>query len=492
MMKIITLVLFIIIHASALSLYGEKPNVLFIICDDLNSHVSTSGYEHIRTPNLDKLATKSRVFNRAYCQYPVCGPSRASLLHSLYPQSTGVLNNNSDIRITRPQSISLPGLLKNQGYWTGSVGKIFHNEKNDPGKNDPGKNAWDQSFRFKNELMPIEIKARKDFEEKHGSILSGKARRLWKEHYPTIAPQTRNQHVGYGPSGLSDEQHKDGKNALQIKRWLKEKPFGKKPFFMALGIQKPHVPFLAPDKYFDLYPKEKLKFDLTPQGFWNQAPRSASNPRYKVFGFELGVENDSLRRDYMQAYHACVTFIDAQIGVALTALREEGLDNNTIVIFTSDHGYQLGEHFMWGKVTLFEECAKVPFMIHAPGITNVNPGNADALVELIDIYPTLIELCQLKSIENLHGQSLMPQLVDPAIPARKYSYTVVSRSRSLGKSIRTDHWRYARWPDGEELYHLKEDPKEYQNLIRSPEYTKIRNYMRSLLTEADMKAQSLR
>lgn len=465
---------------------ASRPNVLFIICDDLNSHVSTSGYGRTRTPSFDRLAASGVTFNRAYCQYPVCGPSRASLLHGLYPQSTGVLDNKSDIAQTRPGTPSLPQVFRNAGYWTGAVGKVFHNTRVDPGPR-----VWNAAHRFDNDEMPLVTRERLKFEALHGSIQSGNARRLWKEYYPKIATQTRNQHVGYGASGLTDSQHKDGKNAAMVVQWLKENPNHNKPFFIALGIQKPHVPFLAPDKYFDLYPQEELKFDLTPPGFWDQAPKSAMNSRYKVFGFELGVEKVSLRRDYMQAYHACISFIDAQIGRVLDALEESGHSDNTIVVLTSDHGYQLGEHFMWGKVTLFEECARVPLIIRAPGMKN-RGVRSEAISELVDLFPTLTDLCGIQPPGDLDGVSLRPHMENPGLPGKACAFTVVSRGPNLGKAIRTTSWRYALWPDGEELYHLESDPGELNNLANDTGSQDMLITMRRHLKNAERLASDSR
>lgn len=462
----------------------SRPSVLFIICDDLNTHVSTSGYPHIQTPAFDRMAASGMTFNRAYCQYPVCGPSRASLLHGLYPQSTGVLDNRSDIRNTRPGTVSLPELFREAGYWTGSVGKMFHNVKADPGSA-----VWDEVHRFDNDEMPLVTPIREKFETEHGSVESGASRRLWREFYPTIAPQTRNQHVGYGPSGLTDDQHKDGKNARQVVEWLEQGAHGDKPFFIALGIQKPHVPFLAPDVYFDLYPQKELKFPLTPSNFWERAPRMAMDRRFKTFGFELGVENDSLRREYMQAYHACISFIDAQIGRVLDALEKSGRADDTIVVLTSDHGYQLGEHFMWGKVTLFEVCARVPLVIRVPGTKNKG-RESNALAELVDLYPTLADLCDIGLREKLQGRSLKSNLDDPTVEGREYAYTVVSRGKKLGKAIRSQRWRYAVWPDGEELYDLVNDPLEHRNLATSKDYVELLERMRQRLAEVDAQAMA--
>lgn len=460
----------------------SKPNVLFIVCDDLNTHVSTSGYAHIQTPAFDRLAAAGMNFGRAYCQYPVCGPSRASFLNGLYPESSGVLNNTIDIRQARPGTVSMPQAFKDQGYWTASTGKVFHNEKADQGEV-----TWDEVMRFRNDETPYELAARKEFEGRHGSIEERKNRKLWKEFLPTFAKQTRNQHVGYGPSGLTDAQHADGKNAAQAVSWIENKSYGDKPFFMAVGIHKPHVPYLAPQKYFDLYPQAKLSISAPPADLWEGLPPSSLNARYKTFGFKPAEEDDALRREYVQAYHACITFIDAQIGSVLDSLKKNGLWENTIVVLTSDHGYHLGEHFLWGKVTLFEVCNRVPFVVRVPGMTQ-SGSKSEGLVELVDLYPTLSELCSLEAPEHLQGKSLVPMLKDPAASGKNAVYTVVSRGPKLGKAIRTERWRYALWADGEELYDLKNDVEELRNLAGEKEHEPRLKRLRALLEKKQKEA----
>lgn len=469
--------------------FAKKPNVLFIICDDLNTHVSTSGYPHIHTPAFDELAAAGMTFRRAYCQYPVCGPSRASFLHGLYPQSTGILDNKSDIRHVRQGTVSMPQRFKESGYWTGAVGKVFHNEKIDPGNV-----AWDQMRRFENDEMPMVTPIRERFEAEHGSVAAGKARRKWRAFYPTIASQTRGQQPGYGPTGLQDEQHRDGKNALQISKWLAENTNGEKPFFMACGIHKPHGPFLAPDKYFAMYPKADLKFTPASLEFWKTVPKIAQTKRYKGFGFEFGVKNEELRREYMQAYHACISFIDAQIGNVLDALRKSGHWDDTIVVLTSDHGYLLGEKFMWGKVMLFETCDRVPLVIRVPNsvgnIATTPRSSSEGLVELVDLFPTLAELCDVPPPTELQGQSLTQMLRDPKSQGKEIAYTVVARGEKLGKAIRTQRFRYTLWHTGEELYDLKVDPHEQTNLANSPNHTDSLKKMRIQLTSAEAKASA--
>ncbi len=473
----------LLVASLAGSLFGQaRPNVVFIVCDDLNTHVSTSDYPYINTPAFDSLAETGMTFKRAYCQYPVCGPSRASFLSGLYPQSTGITNNSTDIRNERPGTVSMPQAFREQGYWTAVTGKIFHNSKTDPGEA-----VWDEQTFFWNDEMPLEKQAREEFEAIHGSIDDRKNRQLWKNFLLKYAPQTMNQTPGWGPSGLTDAEHRDGKNAAQVREWIEAGSFGDDPFFMAVGIHKPHIPFLAPDKYFEMYPKKDLKYGYTPSNFWDTAPRSAISKRYEGFGFELGVENEDLRREYMQAYHACVSFIDAQIGSIFESLKENNLWEDTIVVLTSDHGYHLGEHFLWGKVTLFEMSARVPLLIRVPGKTKANT-TSDGLVELIDLFPTLAELCGITTPSDLQGQSLVPLLENPSRPGKEAVYTVVSRGKQLGKAIRTKRWRYARWPDGEELYDLVNDIEEHKNLAKNPTYGSELKLMRDYLDQCEAKA----
>ena len=465
---------------------AERPNILFIVCDDLNTHVQPSGYLPVQTPTLAALAAESMTFERAYCQYPVCGPSRASFLSGLYPESTGITDNTTDLRERRPGTVTLPQFFRQQGYWTASTGKVFHSSREEPGSD-----VWDEFVRFENEELPALQRVREKFEAESGSIELASNRRRWRE-YPKPEFDALNAQTppGHGRSGLTDEQHQDGKNVRQVASWLKRQAAGQKPFFIACGIQKPHVPFLAPARYFDLYPIEQIPFTADPPALWDSLPRSAISRRFEAFGFELGQENPALRREYMQAYHACVSFVDAQLALMLQALRDSGHWDDTVIIFTSDHGYHLGDHFLWGKVTLFDIGTRVPFLVRAPGITT--PGSrSEAMVELVDMFPTLADLAGLTGPADLQGVSLRPLLEDPAVAGQKeYAYTVVRRGQKLGRAIRSQHWRYASWPDGEELYDLRHDPTEKQNLAAMPQMASRLQELRTIVLHRQQLAES--
>lgn len=378
----------------------------------------------------------------------------------------------------------MPQFFKGNGYWTGSVGKVFHSPRHEHGEL-----AWNEFLRFENDELEVVRKARERFETENGSIEKGPNRKAWKLIKKAVSGKFDAQTPpGYGRSGLSDEQHKDGKNARQVAEWIQKETHGEKPFFIACGIQKPHVPFLAPDKYFDQYPPDKIVFKPDRPNLWDSLPKTAISKRYEAFGFELGKENDLLRREYMQAYHACISFIDAQIALVLDAVKEKGLWDDTVIIFTSDHGYHLGDHFLWGKVTLFDIGAKVPFIVHAPGLTQAGT-TSEAMVELVDIYPTFSQLAGLQAPDHLQGSSLVPLLNHPDRPGKKkYAYSVVSRGPKLGYALRNQRWRYGQWPDGEELYNLTRDPEEKNNLARREDQKQRLEEFRKLLTDRQTEA----
>jgi arylsulfatase A-like enzyme len=470
---------------------ARRPNVLFVISDDQSARISPAGYEGVKTPAQDRLASEGTTFRRAYCQYPVCGPTRASFLTGLYPESTGVFDNRVFLEETRPGTPTLPRVFREAGYWTASVGKVFHKYADNPGGD-----TWDIAEAFENDETEIERVAREKFEREHGPVDSPRNRQRWREHLLTVAPQTRNQGVkglgpGYGPTGLRDEQHKDGKNARRVASWLTTRAYGGKPFLIAVGLHKPHIPFLAPNAYFDLYPKASLRLVNPPKNDWRDIPSIAATKQYLDYGFpELGEEDDAQRREFTQAYYACISFIDAQLGVVLDALRVSGEWDNTIIVFVGDHGYNLGEHFMWGKVLLFEESARVPMIVRVPGLAR--GAQARGLVEMLDLFPTLAELCSVKPPTHLQGRSFAPMLRDPSAPGKEWAYTVVRRGETLGTAIRFDRWRYTEWgkPELNELYDLEGDPREWTNLAKDAAHADTVRRASQLLARASKQAQS--
>lgn len=500
MSRLILLVLLLLpLFATAQVPAAERLNVLVIICDDLNTRLGPYGFPGIKTPVLDGFAKEAMTFSRAHCQYPVCGPSRASLLSGLYPESSGVIDNRADIGTERPGTPNLPTTFRQAGYWTAAVGKVFHHAGVNPGAG-PEQLAWDVVEKFANDEMAIEHRARLAFEQEHGPVTLPKNRKRWNEHLLTVAPQTRNQGVpgvgpGYGATGLSDEQHADGKNVRLVAKWITDKAHGDKPFFIACGIQKPHIPLLAPDADHALYPTSALTVPSDPYSRLAALPKLAANNGWRQWGFASDVLDRDLALDYIRSYHACITFVDRQIDLVFQALKQSGQWDNTIVVFTSDHGFHLGEHYEWGKVTLFDVGTRVPLMIRVPGMTKAG-SRSSGLTELLDLFPTLTELCQVTAPTHLQGRSLVPRLRDPHAPGKDATYSVVTRGKQplFGRSLQFDHYRYAEWgsPDQAELYDHRSDPDEHRNLAQDPAQEAVLAKARMLMQERRAFAASAR
>jgi len=441
----------------------KRPNVLFLIADDLNNSLGCYGDPRAKTPNLDKLAARGVRFDRAYCTFPLCAPSRNSFLTGLYPNSSGILVNGQVFRQTVPEQISLPQAFRQQGYWAGRVGKLYHYgvpaSIGTDGHDDPA------SWEF--QLNPAGV----DRTEEEPKIFS-------------LTPGSFGGTLSWYASPKGDEQHTDGKIAADAE-WALERCARQKerPFFLAVGFFRPHTPYVAPQTpYFGLYPEAEMPVVAGVQADQADIP-AAALASYKKEQDKL---TDELRRQAVQAYYASVSFMDAQVGRVLTALDRLGLADNTIIVFTSDHGYLLGEHGLWQKQSLFEESARVPLVIVAPqaGAQDaVAPqGAAQALVakspvSLIDLYPTLAELAGVKAPANLQGQSLAPMLKDPSVLGRGWAVTQVVRGdggkRFFGYSLRTPRWRYTQWDEGRrghELYDHDADPKELTNLADRSEH----------------------
>ncbi|UCD53258.1 MAG: sulfatase [Phycisphaerales bacterium] len=424
---------------------------MFIISDDLNNSIGCYGHPKVETPNLDRLASRGVRFERAYCQFPLCGPSRNSMLCGLHPNSTGILRNSQIFRQTIPSHNSLPQAFRLEGYFAGRIGKLYH--YNVP--KSVGTNGHDDPGSWELELNP-----------------AGCDRLEEEPHIFSLRPGQFGGTLSWYASPKSDQYHTDGLLAADAE-WALERCARQKdrPFFLAVGFYRPHTPYVSPKPYFERYPEREMPVVRGVKEDQADLPAPALGSYKK----EQDKLTDDLRRQCVQAYYASITFMDAQLGRVLDALDRLGLADNTIIVFTSDHGYHLGEHGLWQKMSIFEESARVPLIVAAPG-TGAEGGVAYDPVGLIDLYPTLTELCGVKAPKNLQGQSLVPMLKDPNATGRGWAITQVTRNRSkkqggpfFGYSLRTPRWRYTEWENGEqgrELYDHDADPRELTNLAR--------------------------
>jgi len=441
---------------------AAKPNVLFIISDDLTATaLSCYGNTICRTPNIDRLAAQGTRFTRALCQGTYCGPSRASFMSGYYPHATGVLGYTSP-RPAIGGRATWAQHFKNAGYYTARVSKIYHmgvpggiEEGGDPEKTNHGDGAddpasWTEKF---NSPGP-EWKARGAGETLEGNP-DGKR--------PVVGGNT---FVVVEAEG-DDLVHSDGKTAAKAVGLIQR--HAGKPFFLAVGFVRPHVPFVAPAKYFEPFkPFDKLPLPPKLHGDWDDIPKAGIN--YKT---SVNMKMDERRqRKAVGGYYACVTYMDAQVGRVLAALEQSGQADNTIVIFTSDHGYHLGEHDFWAKVSLRDESAMVPLIIKVPG---KQPAVCHSLVELLDLYPTVASLCGLEVPARLQGKNISRMLDDPKHSVREAAFSVAPSSK--GFLLREDKWAYLQYAEdaslGIELFDMVKDPRQYTNLAGKPEFAGV-------------------
>ncbi len=475
-------VTFRVAFAVVLSAFGythaadtQRPNILFIISDDLSAEaLACYGNKQCRTPNIDALAARGTRFTRAYCQYPVCGPSRASLMSGRYAQAIGVTGNGASSKFTanlgnRP---SMSQLFKDAGWYSARVSKIYHMRV--PGDITAGVDGPDHAASW---TERFNCQAPEWYTEgKHEHLTNEKLRFDRDKHYS----------LGFGGAFYVVRGQSDGHEQADVKAANKAiELIGKhkgKPFFLAVGLVRPHVPLVAPEPFFKPYPFKEMTLAPRVEGDWDDIPKSGISKNSKGSG--LAGQPDKQRK-VLSAYYASVAFMDAQVGRILKALDEHGLRDNTIVVFCSDHGYHLGEHDFWQKMSLHEESARVPFII-APG-KNVRPDGLDAykggvvsdsLVELIDMYPTLADLAGLTIPGHVQGQSLLAVLRDPSADVREAAYTLCRG----GHLLRTERWAYLRHRDGQvELYDMQADPKQYRNLVRVKGHMKVATSLRAQL-----------
>lgn len=466
------LVLFALVVAfSSPSTAADKPplNVLMIVSDDLNCDLGCYGHPLVHSPHIDRLAARGVRFEQAYCQYPVCNPSRSSFMTSLYPEQTGVLSNGGNFRLKNPDVVTLPQLFQQAGYYVARVGKIYHYgvplQIGTDGADDRA--SWQEV-----------VNPRGMDREVHDQIHS-------------LEPGQFGGTLSWLSLDTSDDEQTDGVGALAAIRLLEThdpRQTGR-PFFLAVGFYRPHTPYVAPTGYFDLYDRSAIQPVLEKPGDRDDIPPAAlfDRPGQR----ELTIPQ---RQEIIQAYFASISYMDAQVGRLLDALDRLELTDNTVVLFTSDHGYHLGAHGLWQKSDLFEGSCHVPLVIAAPGLATAGQSTA-AITEMVDIYPTLAGLCGLQAPDHVMGTSLQPLLDDPSRPGRRGAFTVASvrnrdvaaRRQALGHTIRTPQYRYTEWDEGRlgnELYDYAADPDEYVNLARAPGHESTVTEMQTLLRQA--------
>lgn len=456
----------------------SRPNVLFIIADDLNTDLGCYGHPVVKTPNIDRLAARGVRFDQSHCQWPLCVPSRASLLSGKRPD--GRFANAVPPDTYLPDAVFLPEQFRKNGYFTGRVGKLFHAfkiQKWEPKEVDVAK-CWDVSELGTSAVDPggyIEVYA-------SAPKYSGAYPELQKNVAERELIRKRGEPTSDGwlekvELDVPDDATSDGTIARRISDLMAEESKAKKPFFLAAGFRRPHLLFAAPKQYFDHYPADKIQLPQEPAEHLKHIPRPAL-----TYNPEAPPLEASKQRDAVAAYYACISFMDAQVGKLLDTMDRLKLWDNTIVVFTSDHGYHLGEHGgLFGKVTLFEEATRVPLIIAAPGL---KPGASPREVELLDVYPTLTQLAGLPTPAGLDGTSLVPLLRQPSAPSGRAAYSVLRRGKVWGRSIRTSDYRYSNWDNGElgeELYDHRVDPRELNNLAADPAHSQIKQSLRALL-----------
>ena len=428
----------------------EVKNILFIMSDDLKASVlSFYGGSICRTPNLDKLAASGLVFDRAYCQGLTCAPSRPSIMRSIYPKS-------------KASAPTIGEHLQQHGFHTARVGKIFHmpvpHAQLDGSNGKDVAECWTERYNTRSaetftpglyRLLNLGIVTR----ELKGRDAKG-PNRMWA----TVESDTEN--------GSDQADYLVATKAVHL---LQERKKAGKPFFMGVGFVRPHFPMVQPKKYFDMYPEEKMKIPPLIPGDLDDIPLAGRGADGKGLN-----EMEQNRRRMWQAYYGSVSFMDEQLGRVLDELERLDLLNSTAIIFTSDHGYHLGEHGFWQKANLHEEVVRVPLIISAPGIKS---GRTSSLVELVDLYPTWTNLLELPSPKGLHGKSLLPILRNPQSKIRETALSIHNRA---GGGLRSAQWHYMNYGSkGEELYDMIKDPAQFTNVVSDPKYSAILNKARA-------------
>ncbi len=490
---------FLLLNAECPAQNKKAQNILFIAVDDLKPLLASYGYDQMHTPNFDRLAKMGVSFQNAHVQQAVCGPSRASIMTGTFPDRTKVWDLHTDFRESAPDLQSMPEYLITQGYETTAIGKIYHKGSTSPGHDGkswsiphilPG--DFDPAFgspAFSYYQDPTTKAAMKELIEEAKE--KGKKRKGGQRSYvfKKLKPSTEGADV-------SDEAYQDGLYTKEAIKRLGELKKGSKPFFLAVGYQKPHLPFIAPKKYWDLYDREKI--DLAAfRGLSEGTPRIAYHSFGELRAFSdidrnLGVGNElpeDKQRELIHGYMACVSYIDAQIGKLLDAVEAMDLNKNTAIVLWGDHGFHLGDHSLWCKHSNFEQATRIPLIFAGPGIAQNVKSNHP--VELIDVFPTLFDLCDVPMSSQLQGKSLVPLLDTKKKTSIEQDFALSQYHRKktvMGYSLRTERYRYTEWHDnnyrsnqpyldtnivGVELYDYESDPNETKNLAEHTVYQNV-------------------
>ena len=444
------LALFLLLVVYGLSA-AQRPNVLFLMADDLRSELGCMGAPHVKSPHIDALAKRGRLFMRAYCQQAVCNPSRASMLTGLRPDTLRIWDLPTHLREQKPQVVTLPQHFKNHGYFTQCIGKIFHNWRQEI-QGDPQSWSVPQVMHYAT----------------HGSD---------KPKVKGVLPPNLSKNPKCDMRDVPDEAYFDGRIANLAVKALGELKQKKKPFFLAVGFWKPHLPFNAPRRYWDMYARNQIALPDNPKPPTNVPKIALHDAREMLRSFKGKPPTPPQIRELRHGYYAATTYMDAQIGKVLAELDRLGLRDHTIISFASDHGFHLGEHKLWAKTSCFEWDAAVPMIIAPPKLSK--PGaSTHALAELLDLYPTIVELAGLPTPKHLEGASLLPVLKNPAASVKQAAYTQHPRPayykgapEAMGYSMRTTEVRYTEWRNwktgkiiARELYDHRKDPGENHNI----------------------------
>jgi arylsulfatase A-like enzyme len=458
-------------------------NVLFIAVDDLRPEMGCYGNSVVKTPNLDRLAKRGIVFNHAYCQQALCSPSRSSIMTGKRPDATKVWDLDTHFRVALPDAVTIPQHFKANGYHCAAAGKIFHvNFEDGRSWSEPHWYPWGSTI----DTDPVDWTKRITKQVDDGLPKPPKA--AGKANHDEDKPSGDGHGKGQmGPafevSALGDDDLADGCTAAHSVRRLHELKAKGEPFFLGVGFMKPHLPFIAPKKYWDLYDPNQIPvpaIDHLPEG----VPEFAGHQNNELHAFSNVPAGNPIPADLSKTlrhgYYACISYIDAQIGRLLDALDAEGLADNTVIVLWGDHGYQLGDHGLWHKHTNFEYATRAPLLISVPHQASAGQ-KCDAAVEFVDVYPTLAEVCGLPIPSGLDGQSLQPFIANPKAPAQKVAISQYPRGKALmGYSVRNERWRFTQWRQlgtgeikGEELYDEQNDPAETVNLNNKPEHKAV-------------------